>query len=312
MKQEMEYNQKLLSICIPTYNRIEQIQKQIRLLLPQLTDEVQLIIYDNHSDISVSELFTNQELSQFLVVRNCTNVGGDANIARCFENCDTKWLWTLSDDDFVKENAISILLEDIKKNQNATFINYWSPIEKHTDSVDSFLKILSDGRVFCAAFTMSVCVYNMHNLKEDLFYYYKNISSKVGPLIMLIRNILKKGGKCIWINNPLVELGSDVGWNYQTFINYSFLFLLEFSDSKQIYRKNIFLGLFRTDYSLISIDRESSHIDWFTRFNLFGKVLIKQGICNALLYTPKELFKCFALLFISRRFKWHLKKLLRP
>ena len=61
MKIEMEYNQKLLSICIPTYNRIEQIQKQVRLLLPQLTEEVQLVVYDNHSDMSIRELFTEQE-----------------------------------------------------------------------------------------------------------------------------------------------------------------------------------------------------------------------------------------------------------
>ena len=311
MKIEMEYNQKLLSICIPTYNRIEQIQKQVRLLLPQLTEEVQLVVYDNHSDISISELFTEQELSKFILIRNCVNIGGDANIARCFENCNTKWLWTLADDDFVRETSVSILLEDIKNNQDATFINYWSPIEKYTDNIDSFLKMLSNGGVFCAAFTMSVCVYNMYSLKEDLFYYYKNISSMVGPLIMLIRNILKKGGKCIWLNKPLVELGADVGWNYQTFINYSFLFLQEFSDSKHIYQKTIFLGLFRTDYSLISIDRESSHIDWFSRFKLFGKVLMKQGIINALLYTPKEFFKCFALLFISRRFKCYLKKLFK-
>ena len=41
----MENDIKILTIAIPTYNRIEQIQKQVRLLLPQLVSEVKKLPY---------------------------------------------------------------------------------------------------------------------------------------------------------------------------------------------------------------------------------------------------------------------------
>lgn len=295
----MEQNkQPLLSICIPTYNRKEEIQKQIKLILPQLTEEVKLIVYDNHSDIPVKSLFNDEELQHFTIIRNNVNIGGDANIARCFEYCTTTWLWTLSDDDFIKEDGIKKILQYIKANPNATFINTWSPIECITENVNDFLRILSDREVFSAAFAMSTCIYNMDKLKYDLYFYYKNLSSMLGTLIMLIRHILKNNGKCIWINNPQVHLNSDVGWNYREFIYRSFLLIQEFNETKE-YNKNLFLGLYRTDYTLIYINRSSSHLNWIDRLQLLYNVSMKQGILNALKYSPKEYFKCLATLFLG-------------
>jgi abequosyltransferase len=84
---------KHLTIAIPTYNRSEQIKATISLLLPQLTPECFLLIIDNHSDVPVSEslaaLLATLPQSQYSIVRNRVNIGGNANIVRCFELCDT-------------------------------------------------------------------------------------------------------------------------------------------------------------------------------------------------------------------------------
>lgn len=298
----MENNIKILTIAIPTYNRVEQIQKQVRLLLPQLVSEVKLVVYDNHSDICISDLFTDDELKQFTIIRNNINIGGDANIARCFENCETKWLWTLSDDDWVQEGAIDKILKYIKQNQDKTFINFWSPVEYITENSEQFLRFLSRGDVFCSAFTMSACVYNMEILRDDLYFYYRNLSSMVGTLIMLIKNVTRTNGKCVWLNDLPVELGADVGWNYSDFINYSFLFIYAF-DKKKVYKKNIFIGLYKTDYSLIAGNRLSSNISWIHRFSLFCKVSRMQGVFNALRYCTKEYILCAILLLTNDRVK---------
>lgn len=290
----------ILTVAIPTYNRSEQIQKQVRLLIPQLTNEVKLVIYDNHSDVPVCDLFTEQELNKITIIRNRVNVGGDANIARCFEYCETKWLWTLSDDDWSKEDAIDKILQYIKNNQEKAFINFWSSVNCVTEDCEQLLRILSRIDVFCPAFTMSACVYNMDILKDDLYFYYKNLSSMVGTLIMLIKNIIRTNGKCLWVNDLPVELGADVGWNYGDFINYSFLFTQAFSDAdKKKYRKNIFVGLYKTDYSLICINRASSHINRKYRLKLFCKVSRHQGFFYALRYCTKDYIKCLIFIFIG-------------
>jgi len=296
----MENNTRILTIAIPTYNRTEQIQKQVRLLLPQLVSEVELVIYDNHSDVQVADLFTELELEQFTIIRNRVNIGGDANIARCFENCETKWLWTLSDDDWVQKDAISKILHYIRKNQDKTFINFWSPINYVTENSEQFLHFLSRGDIFCSAFTMSACVYNMEILRDDLYFYYRNLSSMVGTLIMLTKNIIRTNGKCVWLNDLPIELGDDVGWNYSEFINYSFLFTLAFGDvDRNKYYKNIFIGLYKTDYSLICINRVSSNVTWRCRLGLFCKVSRHQGFFNALRYCAKEYIKCLVFLFVG-------------
>lgn len=290
---------KILTIAIPTYNRNEQIQKQIRLILPQLTDEVKLVVYDNCSEIPVKSLFNENELQLFTIIRNSVNIGGDANIARCFETCETEWLWTLSDDDYIRENGIMNVMQYVKSNKNATFINLWSPIEGVTDNKGDFLKALSNGATFSAAFAMSVCLYNMDILKRDLYFYYKNLSSMLGTLIMLIRNVMRIGGKCIWINNPPVYLNSEVGWNYRDFIERSFLFIQEFSDENtQLYNKTIFLGLYKTNYDLISLNRRSSHLTRLERMRLFCKVTNKQGLFNALRFSAREYIRCLLILLL--------------
>lgn len=290
---------KILTIAIPTYNRNEQIQKQIRLILPQLTDEVKLVVYDNCSEIPVKSLFNENELQLFTIIRNSVNIGGDANIARCFETCETEWLWTLSDDDYIRENGIMNVMQYVKLNKNATFINLWSPIEGITDNKGDFLKTLSNGATFSAAFAMSVCLYNMDILKRDLYFYYKNLSSMLGTLIMLIRNVMRIGGKCIWINNPPVYLNSEVGWNYRDFIERSFLFIQEFSDENiQLYNKTIFLGLYKTNYDLISLNRRSSHLSRLKRMRLFCKVTNKQGLFNALRFSAREYIRCLLILLL--------------
>ena len=115
----------LLSITIPTYNRPNQIIKQIKRLLPQLNEYVQVTIYDNCSLHPVHLLFSDDDKKKIYIKRNKTNIGADANIAKCFEECETKWLWVLSDDDFVADDAINKVISQILNNcMSFTYISF--------------------------------------------------------------------------------------------------------------------------------------------------------------------------------------------
>ena len=282
----MENKLPILSINIPTYNRPLQIQQQVRRILPQLSDEIVLNVFDNHSQQSVESLFTSEEKRHFNIVRHRYNIGGDANIARCFEECNTKWLWTLSDDDFVLPNAVNTILKYIKDNEDCVFINFWSNKPGLTTSYKEFALKLSDQSMFSAAFAMSTCLYNWDVLQADLSIYYKYLSSKLGTLIMVAHNVKRTQSSCYFINNCVVELGADVGWNYGTYIYFSSLITdaLKYT----IEDRKLLVGYYKTNYALIEYNRKSSNIGYFNRIQLFIKVTMLQGLIRALYYCPKS------------------------
>jgi len=121
-------NNMTLTIAIPTYNRPDKVLNTVKMLIPQLNGNVQISILDNCSDINVKDYLEKsiQNLGSYPinVIRHKVNIGADANFARCFELCDTPWIWTLGDDDLVIDNAIDIILHEIQLYNNYDLIGF--------------------------------------------------------------------------------------------------------------------------------------------------------------------------------------------
>jgi glycosyltransferase involved in cell wall biosynthesis len=125
-----------LTIVIPTYNRNRELNFTIGILLPQLSKFVNLVVLDNCSPIpvsdTVSELIDSSPFGKFVsVVTNNINIGGDANIVRCFEHSSGDWIWIVADDDVPDENAVSIIQATIEKNPRVGIVNYYAPCATH-------------------------------------------------------------------------------------------------------------------------------------------------------------------------------------
>lgn len=117
-----------LTVAIPTYNRPETLRLTLQQLMPQLTPDCKLLIVDNCSATPVAELLQDllppDTSVNYEVVRNRVNIGGSANILRCFELCETEWLWVLGDDDVPTRDAIATILRHTSERPDATFINF--------------------------------------------------------------------------------------------------------------------------------------------------------------------------------------------
>lgn len=104
-----------LTIAIPTFDRNEMLERSVQALLPQLVAQVRLVIRDNASPVpvagSLAALIAGHEGVE--VVRNFSNIGGNANYLRCLETCETEWLWVLGDDDAPDADAVARILSDI-------------------------------------------------------------------------------------------------------------------------------------------------------------------------------------------------------
>ncbi len=120
----------ILTIAIPTYNRPDRVKNTISLLLPQLTSQVKIMVLDNCSDVNIQNHLKEQiggnVLDKVEVMRHRVNIGGDANFQRCFELCDTPYIWMLGDDDRVQENAIELIFEELNnfKDHDLIGINF--------------------------------------------------------------------------------------------------------------------------------------------------------------------------------------------
>ena len=72
-----------LTISIATYNRPESLKNQALSLIPQLTDQVLLVIRDNKSNYDINDIFTKEQLVRFeyynkLLFRTIDNI-----VCRC-------------------------------------------------------------------------------------------------------------------------------------------------------------------------------------------------------------------------------------
>lgn len=139
----------LLSIIIPTYNRPDKLARTISLLLPQIQKlKVRILIIDNASDklFDLKSLESKFDDQLIKIKKNTTNVGLSANICKCFEECETDWMWLLSDDDMPDSNALETILDKINQsNEHTSFINFSTVMYKHSSEIlISGLSELSD------------------------------------------------------------------------------------------------------------------------------------------------------------------------
>jgi len=111
----------LLSIAIPTFNRVKFLKQTLDVLLPQLRDGVEVVVLDNCSPDGTWEYLETLK-GKVVCVRHERNIGGDNNIMACFARSTGTYVWLLCDDDLPCSNTVCSLLEAIEKFARPPFI----------------------------------------------------------------------------------------------------------------------------------------------------------------------------------------------
>ena len=108
-----------LEICIPTYNRSNQLNRLLTVLeseLKTITDDIKIriTVSDNHSSDNTQEMLRNHSFRDNIVVRtNAENIGALRNIWGLFETAKAKYVWIFSDDDIPKPGSIQKVLDTL-------------------------------------------------------------------------------------------------------------------------------------------------------------------------------------------------------
>lgn len=216
-------NQELsLTVCIPTYNRAS-IVDTVKALLPQLTNNVQIKIFDNCSDTPVTDILKDYLTKNITIVRNPINVGAAGNIIKCLEYCDTKWMWLLSDDDVVAEDAISTIIKTVTTHPDISYVKYHSNLnalggvyEKEvvtTGQKEFILNIKDFGNILF----ISSALYNAHEIKKSIknaYYFTQTFSPQVAFVLAYLAS--NPQGKVLFSPASIVQWSGPESnsWNY--------------------------------------------------------------------------------------------------
>jgi acetyltransferase-like isoleucine patch superfamily enzyme/glycosyltransferase involved in cell wall biosynthesis len=125
-------NKPLISICIPTFNRPNQLEKCLNSIYSQIgNDSLFEVFVSNNNSFDNTEDVINKYLnlySNLTYNRNETNIGPDRNIALTIEKSKGKYIILHGDDDYFKENTLYNLMDIINKNKTSSllFINVLS------------------------------------------------------------------------------------------------------------------------------------------------------------------------------------------
>lgn len=187
----------ILTITIPTYNRNDILKQHLNALLPQLTKHISIVVYDNFSDVPVAETLKNEikNYSNLKVIRNKVNVGACANIIKCIEECDSKWMWLLSDDDTPLENSIKTALEYISLYPDASNINFKSEytFQREKDILiegqNEFIEKIDNINNF---FLISLNIYNIEKIKFNLRFAHIFSYTMVPHFVLLLISLVDK------------------------------------------------------------------------------------------------------------------------
>lgn len=221
-------NLPILSIAIPTWNRCESLNSALKYLLPQINNfskQVEILISDNGSEddtAKVVAMYINRypEL-KIIANKNSTNLGFYGNLMKCRELSSGKFLWVLSDDDYVADGLIAEVMKNISSAEELAVIYlknnvFQNELKSHKLNRDQLL--IQEG--FKIGLISSVLFLN--NKENDEFIYEKYFNNAFLGFIFLL-NAFNFNNQVIVIEGNCLKAANakPKGYNFfDIFINH--------------------------------------------------------------------------------------------
>jgi len=312
----------ILTIAIPTYNRKDFLINNVRHLLPQLNDNTKLLIFDNCSDEVMQDIlyleFPEIYEKKVEVIRNITNIGADANIVRCFENCRSPYLWILGDDDIPLSDAVEKIINHCIKFPSVIFFNFSCEIYfrkqdikskglcEFVDSIDDYSNLLF----------ISNNIYKVPEVIGNLRFAYHYIYSCASQLAILLQS-LGNSSEVLFSSQQIVNWGKPTEENQWSSVLQSFGYnsLLELPlIVKSGLSKKLGLKIksngpsIKTYFRLILMLSDSSLYNYSTKKYLFDQIVFRKfyyyPIYNRIVRFPLSLLLRYPRI-INSTFKYY-------
>lgn len=115
-------NELLMSICIPTYNRVDKLNELLNFILNEFekySDKIEILVSDNASTDHTNELLKEKQKkkNKFIYWTNNTNLGLIGNLIKLAKEAKGQYIWYIGDDDILLP-GISDEIFNIFENHN--------------------------------------------------------------------------------------------------------------------------------------------------------------------------------------------------
>lgn len=175
----------ILSVCIPTYNRVKHLKRQVSFLEQYLNDEIQLVISDNCSSDGTSEFLKTLTINKYISANiNTFNEGTESNMRKCSQLAIGEYIYFLGDDDYLSKDFIPTLIKLIK--------------EYRADYYHFNYRAFDDLKMLVHKENGINRRLNIHNTRLNHKEIAKIVSRYYGPLLFISSNVFKRD---IVINN---------------------------------------------------------------------------------------------------------------
>ncbi len=135
----------LLTIAIPTYNRADYLDLNLRCLrneidrLPENSRQlIEVYVANNASTDSTADVIArhqNMPVHRFNVVNRTANIGGNANIEQCYRCANTPYVWILGDDDVILNDGLKLVLDCLaEQNPDMIYLGSYGYGDNYLDS----------------------------------------------------------------------------------------------------------------------------------------------------------------------------------
>lgn len=166
--------QKLISICIPTYNRPVELKRMLESIDTTKYDDVDIVISENCSPLQketreVVEEYRKTSKFDIHYFENEENIGYDRNIRAIMQRSTGKFSMLFSDDDVFMPGAMDDFVEFVRNHQECGYIlrsyrflsgkgheqdcRYYATDKEFPAGVDSYIELFDKG-VFLSGFTI--------------------------------------------------------------------------------------------------------------------------------------------------------------
>jgi len=207
-----------VSICIPQYNRIEYLLKNLDILSKQTYQNIEIVISDDFSSDTTKEtILALSSTYRFPIIynRNEPNLGYDRNLRKSIELATGDYCFILGNDDTLfNETSIEFLVAFLKKN-NLPEIGFCNYVEEQNPSIvyerAPYTGVIGSGYNIALKYYRSFSFVAGIIWKKEWFDKVNTdkFDKSIYVQIYLAMLIILKGGRLFLIKEPLVL--KDIG-----------------------------------------------------------------------------------------------------
>lgn len=154
---------KFLSVCITSYNRVNELRRCLNSIKTRYSDEVEIIVSEDNSPQrdAIADMVKQfaGESSIDVIFNTKVNQGYDRNLGRLKSLASGKYIFYLSDDDCIMDGALDKVIDALKEQKPALMFEpfYYGPVDAVKENITKVSELMPGRKLLQHICMMQYC-----------------------------------------------------------------------------------------------------------------------------------------------------------